>query len=147
MLGGKSRDRDLVILIYDSRPDFVRVHFPSIWEATSVTHRSVGIGTCLDVYSISLQNVFGHRRQAQWTVDLEWHRAACCPSTEDQVRITGCVIGVKVGYKCHFQISRFNCGDPSFESSRLSAPHNAGSEIDKVGGVVYNDSGRWARTI
>jgi hypothetical protein len=42
-------DGDLFVLIYDSRLDFVRVHFPAVRGATSVTHRSVGIGACLDV--------------------------------------------------------------------------------------------------
>lgn len=54
---------------------------------------------------------------------------------------------MEVGDKCHLQIARFNGWYPSGEGSGLSTPHNAGSEIHKIGAVVYNNGGRWARTI
>src|SRR4029077_17851582 len=44
-------------------------------------------------------------------------------------------------------IARLDCRYLSVESSGLSAAHNAGSEIDKIGTIVYNNGGRGARTI
>jgi hypothetical protein len=52
-----------------------------------------------------------------------------------------------VGHKCHLEIARFDCQYVFLESSGLSAPHNARSEIDKIGTVVYNNGRRGARTI
>ena len=50
-----------------------------------------------------------------------------------------------MGYKCHIQIAGFDRRYPSLESGGLSTPHNAGTKIDKIGGIVYNNRGRWAQ--
>jgi len=52
-----------------------------------------------------------------------------------------------VGHECYFQIAGFDCWYASGESSGLGATHNTGSEIDKIGAVIYNNGGRGARTI
>jgi hypothetical protein len=57
------------------------------------------------------------------------------------------MVGMKVGHKCYFQIARFDCCYSSIEGSGLGPPHNAGSKIDKVGAVVYNNDRRRAGAI
>src|SRR5262249_961789 len=54
---------------------------------------------------------------------------------------------MKVGDKRHLQIARFDRRYQSVKSSGLSASHNAGTTIDKIGAIVNNDSGRRTRTV
>src|SRR5690349_15775032 len=135
MLRGKGRDLHLFVLINDSRFDFVRVHLPPFGEAALV---SFGIGARLDVDAVSLQNMFGHRLQTAWAVNLKRDCPARCPSTEDKVRVASSVIGMKMRHECHLEIARFNCWNFSFEGRGLGAAHNAWSEIDEVSTIINN---------
>src|ERR1700730_7300941 len=144
MFRRKGSDRDLFVLIDDSGFYFVGVHSPAIRETALV---SVGIRACLDVDTIGLQDMFSHRLQTSWTINFERNCPARCPSTEDQIRIAGSVIGMQVRNECHFEIAGFHCRNFSVESSGLGAPHNAGSEINKISRFAHNNSSRGARPI
>jgi hypothetical protein len=112
----------------------VGVHFWAVRETALI---SPGIRTCLDVDAISSQNVLGHRLQSRRAVNVERNCAARYPAGEDQIGISGSVIGMEVGDERYLQTAELAV-IPLLRRG-LSAAHYACSEVNEVSSFINGD--------
>jgi len=75
------------VLVDDAAADLVRVHGVSLRKRTYGVQLAV-LRPRLEVGAIRLEQVLGHSRDADGTVDLERHAPADDPRREDQIRIS-----------------------------------------------------------
>src|SRR5258708_17359727 len=114
------------VLVDNSGLDFMAIHLPALRVTALI---SLWIGACLIVNPIRLQEMLGHGLQSSWTVDFERRAPAGGPSGQDEIRITGRVIGVEVGHERYLQIGGLPRGDGPVENRRLVAANDTWSEI------------------
>jgi hypothetical protein len=85
--------------------------------------------------------------KAVTVTDLQRDAAADRPGREDQVRVADGVVGMEMRDEGDAQVRRLQGRDALVARGGARAPHDTGTEVDEVGGVVHDDRGGGARAI
>jgi len=86
--------------------------------------------------------MFGHPFQTFGAVNLQRFLSTHGPGGQDEIRVSGSMVGVKMGYKDGPDIDRIELYDPFVELCCSSTPDNPWTEIDQIGAAVYYYGGR-----
>jgi hypothetical protein len=92
-----------------------------------------------------LQNVISHGLKSGRTIHFQRCVPAGTPTSQDEIWVTGRVIGMEVRHKNHLQVGGLELSDATIENSSFGATDNTRSKIDKICAVVNNDGGKWGK--